>query len=138
MNPSEQASARDLQRALEVREAIRDLLLANNDIPGDPAAIQTINRDAAESGLLPQLRPNGQVHLETQASGVSGAIGRLVAVVLTVMTTGVWTRLKACQNDDCQWAFYDRSKNQSGKWCDMTICGNLAKVRAYRRRNRGQ
>ena len=45
-----------------------------------------------------------------------------------------WQRVKACRADDCRWAFYDRSRNRSGVWCDMAVCGNRAKVRAYRRR----
>jgi len=47
---------------------------------------------------------------------------------------GTWPRLKACANDTCQWAFYDISKNRSGRWCTMDACGNLMKARAYRRR----
>jgi len=37
---------------------------------------------------------------------------------------------------DCQWAFYDRSKNRSGRWCSMRTCGNRTKTRAYRTRRR--
>ncbi|MGH2778535.1 MAG: CGNR zinc finger domain-containing protein, partial [Actinomycetota bacterium] len=32
-------------------------------------------------------------------------------------------------------AFYDHSKNRSGKWCTMRVCGNRAKTRAYRERH---
>ena len=48
------------------------------------------------------------------------------------MADGTWRRLKACREDTCQWAFYDRSKNRSGTWCSMAVCGNRAKARAYR------
>ena len=47
---------------------------------------------------------------------------------------GEWTRLKICPADDCQWAFYDRSRNRSATWCDMKVCGNRHKVREYRER----
>ena len=50
-------------------------------------------------------------------------------------SNGTWSRLKACPADDCHWAFYDESKNRSGTWCDMAVCGNRAKVRAYRERS---
>jgi predicted RNA-binding Zn ribbon-like protein len=47
--------------------------------------------------------------------------------------------MKACAlHDSCEWAFYDWSKNRSGTWCDMAVCGNRAKARAYRERRRGQ
>ena len=48
---------------------------------------------------------------------------------------GTWARLKACERDSCRWAFYDRSKNRSGHWCSMDVCGAREKNRrAYRRR----
>jgi predicted RNA-binding Zn ribbon-like protein len=54
------------------------------------------------------------------------------------MADGSWERLKVCPADDCLWAFYDRSRNRSRRWCDMEVCGNRAKVRGYReRRSRG-
>jgi predicted RNA-binding Zn ribbon-like protein len=42
----------------------------------------------------------------------------------------------ACANDDCQWAFYDRSRNHGGTWCDMATCGNKLKNRDFRARRR--
>jgi len=50
---------------------------------------------------------------------------------------GTWARVKACVADDCQWAFYDSSRNRSGRWCDMAVCGNREKVRTYRSRQSG-
>ncbi|TMI13474.1 CGNR zinc finger domain-containing protein, partial [Candidatus Bathyarchaeota archaeon] len=42
-----------------------------------------------------------------------------------------WARLKACSSDTCRYAFYDNSKNHTGKWCSMAVCGNRNKVRKY-------
>ena len=50
------------------------------------------------------------------------------------MRVGTWERLKVCRNDECQWAFYDHSRNHSGAWCTMAICGNRMKGRAFRTR----
>ncbi|MBW3563024.1 MAG: CGNR zinc finger domain-containing protein, partial [Actinobacteria bacterium] len=44
-------------------------------------------------------------------------------------------RLKVCRSDTCRWAFYDSSRNRSGKWCDMAVCGNRTKVANYRERH---
>jgi predicted RNA-binding Zn ribbon-like protein len=44
--------------------------------------------------------------------------------------------LKACRNADCHWIFYDATKNRSGAWCEMGLCGNRAKARSYRERHR--
>ena len=48
-----------------------------------------------------------------------------------------WQRLKACSRDVCHWAFFDQSKNHSGRWCQMDVCGNIEKARAFRERKRG-
>jgi predicted RNA-binding Zn ribbon-like protein len=41
-----------------------------------------------------------------------------------------------CAAEDCRWAFYDRSRNRSRTWCSMEECGNRAKARSYRARQR--
>jgi predicted RNA-binding Zn ribbon-like protein len=133
----------DRRQVIDVREALRALLLANNGAPLDPHAVATLNRAAAAAPLHVQVEPNGQASLTSTASGVQAALGRLLAIVLTAQDTGkpgsgsiVWSRLKACRDDDCHWAFYDQSKNRSGTWCSMAVCGNRTKTRAYRQRNR--
>jgi predicted RNA-binding Zn ribbon-like protein len=50
------------------------------------------------------------------------------------MVDGSWSRLKACRNHGCRWAFYDYSRNRSASWCSMQLCGNRTKTRTYRRR----
>jgi predicted RNA-binding Zn ribbon-like protein len=52
------------------------------------------------------------------------------------MADGTWDRLKACAADDCHWAFYDHTRNRSGRWCSMAVCGNRAKVERFRERAR--
>ena len=65
---------------------------------------------------------------------VDGALADLVGIVYTAMADGTWSRLKACRRDVCQWLFYDRSRNQSAVWCQMAVCGNRTKTKAYRAR----
>jgi predicted RNA-binding Zn ribbon-like protein len=55
--------------------------------------------------------------------------------VTRAVVDGNWERLKACPLEGCLWAFYDRSKNRSRRWCSMDVCGNVAKARAYRQRH---
>jgi predicted RNA-binding Zn ribbon-like protein len=42
--------------------------------------------------------------------------------------------MKACAADDCRYAFYDHTRNRSGRWCDVSGCGANARMRAYRQR----
>lgn len=60
--------------------------------------------------------------------------GRILAIVVLSAAESTWRRLKACRNEGCLWVFYDRSKNRSGSWCTMDVCGSRAKMRAYRQR----
>ncbi|MCG3040358.1 CGNR zinc finger domain-containing protein [Streptomyces sp. S1A] len=69
-------------------------------------------------------------------AGVTGALGRCLAIAGRAAFDGTWRRLKVCPSEGCQWAFYDHSKNRSGTWCQMAECGNRAKVNAYRARHR--
>jgi predicted RNA-binding Zn ribbon-like protein len=124
----------DRQQAVRVREALRAALLTNNGAAFDGDALDTLNRAAQEAPLRVSVQPEGGASLEVSASGVQGAIGRLLGIMFTAMTTGTWSRLKACRSDRCQWAFYDHSKNRSGTWCSMAVCGNRTKTRAYRQR----
>jgi predicted RNA-binding Zn ribbon-like protein len=123
----------DLDRVRSVREALRSLVRANNGQSVRKEATVTIDRAARRAGLHLRFRFDGP-RAETSATGVSAALGRLLAIVAAAMADGTWTRLKACRADDCQWVFYDHAKNRSRTWCSMAVCGNRAKARAYRSR----
>ena len=75
-----------------------------------------------------------QTVIAAQEAGVAPAIGQLLALIYQAMITGTWQRLKICRNDECRWAYYDRSRNRSGAWCTMAVCGNRMKGRTFRRR----
>jgi predicted RNA-binding Zn ribbon-like protein len=128
-------SPRDLRNALQVREALRAFLLTNAGEDMDDKAVATLNAAARRARLGPEFAADGSARLGCGVSGVDGAIGALLVIATTAMAEGTWSRLKACRAERCQWAFYDHTRNHSGVWCDMAVCGNRAKVRAYRERH---
>jgi predicted RNA-binding Zn ribbon-like protein len=131
-------SERDRRRIVELREALRSLLLVNGGHAGDPTAAGTLNQMGTAAPL--QVRfddEGGQTVLHPAGRGIEAAVGAILAIVFSSMADGTWPRLKACSADDCMWAFYDRSKNRSATWCSMEVCGNRAKARSYRARQRG-
>jgi predicted RNA-binding Zn ribbon-like protein len=136
MGEGEPVTGGDLRRAIDVREGLRALMLANNGHPLDPGAVERLNRAASRAGVRLRFAEDGGAELKPDATGVDAAIARLMAVVARSTADGTWPRLKACLHEDCLWAFYDHSKNRSGKWCRMEECGNVEKARAYRRRQR--
>jgi len=127
-------SAGDVARAIELREALRLLLMANNGHPPDGDAAAVVEHAARAAQLGVRLDAGGSASLVRQAPGVDGALGGIVAIAYAAMADGSWRRLKACRRDVCQWAFYDHSRNRSGAWCAMAICGNRTKTRGYRNR----
>jgi predicted RNA-binding Zn ribbon-like protein len=122
---AERGLGRELDRARELREALRALVLANNGFPASPDDLRIANAAAARVSL----RVDGErtVHLDG-----ADAIDDVVAIALRAMLDGSWVRLKACRN--CHWSFYDYSPNRSATWCSMQLCGNRSKTRAYRKR----
>lgn len=125
----------ELATALELREALRALLLANNGGPDAPIARTVLEQAADRAGLRARFGP-GTPFLAPARDGVDGALGRVAAAAFAAMLDGSWARLKACPRDCCHWAFFDRSSNASATWCSMSVCGSRVKSGAYYRRRR--
>ena len=125
-----------LRHAVEMREAMRSLLLHNGGLELDPEAPAVLDAAAQRAALGVRFGEHADPRLEPAAQGADGALGRLLAIVAAAMEAGTWPRLKACLADTCQWAYYDTSRNRSSVWCDMRVCGNRQKVRSFRERHR--
>ena len=131
-------SSGDLRRAVDLREALRAVLLSHNG--GEPApggAYEELDAAACRARIRLRFNDRLEASLESEAGGVDGALGRLLTIVQASIAQGTWPRLKACREHNCEWAFYDHTKNRSGAWCNMGVCGNRAKARAYRERHAG-
>jgi len=134
----------DLARARAVREALRETLRrrpAARGSRGDAvglAARRVLEAQALRSRLTLDAAADGTLLLTPRADGLDGALGRLLALVAAAQGEGSWPRLKVCTDDGCEWAFWDSSRNRSGRWCSMAVCGNRTKVRAHRLRMSGQ
>lgn len=127
------ASAADLAEARDVREALRDLLRANNGCEADvEGAARTLDAAGRRLGVGVRFGP-GAIEL---VAG-DGGVGPVLAAAGQAMADGSWRRLKACRSDTCRWAFVDLARNRSRQWCSMTVCGNREKARVYRRRHGG-
>lgn len=132
-----QVTEADRLRVIEVREALRSLLLAHSAGQADHEAARTLDEAGASGGALSVRFPHSQgATLSADPGHVTGAIAGLLAIVYTATVEGAWARLKACANDQCHWIFYDGSRNQSRRWCSMTLCGGRSKARTYRRARR--
>jgi predicted RNA-binding Zn ribbon-like protein len=122
----------ELRQAIELRESLRRVLVGHTRDEETAGAARHLE-DVAERGRLSVcFGPDGAIEIAPRAEGYPGVLAQLLVPVAEASMDGSWARVKACVADDCQWAFYDQSRNRSGRWCDMAVCGNRTKVRTYR------
>ena len=123
LEPGTRVTPADLTAAHHLRDQIRALALANNGVATDASLEATLTVRVDDTG--------GEL---AASRDVDGALAALVGIVYTATIDGTWPRLKACRREICRWLFYDRSRNRSGVWCSMAVCGNRTKTSAYRER----
>ncbi|MAW81488.1 MAG: hypothetical protein CMI63_14720 [Parvularcula sp.] len=71
-----------------------------------------------------------------EAPALERALRLIVEAAEDFLLNGRLDRLHACGGDACEWLFVDTSKNGKRRWCDMATCGNDAKVKKFRKRNK--
>jgi predicted RNA-binding Zn ribbon-like protein len=125
------------QQAIELRESLREVLHAHTHRDASPGAEQCLEAVAQQGQLSVSFGPSGEVEVVPRADGYHGVLAGLLVPVAYAALDVTWQRVKACDDDECLWAFYDSSRNRSGRWCDMAVCGNRTKVRTYRARREG-
>lgn len=123
-------AARDLRdpesaaRARAVRDGMRTSIAAGPEVPGSAFPDQVTGAAVSVELVdgVPRLRGEG-------------GLGAVLVAAARMAIHGQWGRLKICPAEDCQWAFFDRSRNRSRTWCSMRVCGNREKARAWRKRH---
>lgn len=129
----------DLEHVRAVREALREMLVHNAGGPPPNKSAVAVLRAVAEGGTARAgLGDDGEVRLAAHGDTVRDRLVELLLIIRDAQRDGTWARLKACANDECQWAFYDRSRNHGGTWCEMAACGNKLKNRAFRARSKAR
>ncbi|MGW6460043.1 ABATE domain-containing protein, partial [Streptomyces sp. NPDC055078] len=93
----------DVPAARELREALRAACIAHTGGPPPTA----LGRLLADAPLLVTLTPDGAATLTPASPGT--LLSRIAAAIAASSAAGTWSRLKACEAPDCQWAYYDRS-----------------------------
>jgi predicted RNA-binding Zn ribbon-like protein len=132
LEPGAGLTASELERARSVRDAIRSLIEGGGEDRLDPlreiAGAHRVRLTVADDGAI------GLANARDKDLG--DALFDLLLIIHRAQRDGSWPRLKICANAECQWAFFDRSRNQQGSWCNMAVCGNRLKNRELRARRR--
>ena len=130
--PGDRVSQADVARLRELREALRELVVANQGRRPGGTPTNVISRVAGSAELIVAVDDSGLTTLVAARGGVDGVVATLLGILHEAQLSGDWARMKGCRQ--CEYAFFDRSKNRSAAWCAMSICGNRTKNRAYYRR----
>ncbi|KDN21812.1 CGNR zinc finger domain-containing protein [Amycolatopsis rifamycinica] len=91
-----------------------------------------------QAGVVLRLGPDGRVRPEPRGTGWRALASLALIAIAQAQSADTWRRLKTCRNTRCEAAFFDRSRNNSGTWHDVRVCGNPANLRAYRARQRSE
>jgi len=136
LDVDDRADSGDLELALTLRSGLREAMLRHAD--GDTMS-RAPDLDATATALPLRIVFDGtRPRLTPAVSGARGALAQLLVAVADTQADDTWGRLKICVANECQWAFYDTSKNRSRHWCSMGVCGNRQKTRRYRARQRAK
>ena len=138
--PPDDIEEAELARLRELREGLRDILLCHNlgASSGTAETCSSLSDLVGTFALGVGFDSSGRPFLTSSSAGIDGMVQDLLIAAVRAGYEGTWPRLKACANEECRWIFYDASKNRSGSWCVMEICGSRAKMRSYRERQSGE
>ncbi|MEH0932207.1 CGNR zinc finger domain-containing protein [Micromonospora sp. CPCC 205558] len=88
------------------------------------------------AGATLRLDRDGSVHLDPAGVGADLLISLVLAALFEAQLADLGRRIKTCRNPRCRVAFYDRSRNNSGVWHSVRVCGHPTNLRAHRARQR--
>ena len=133
-------SADLLAQAVALREAIHDIGAALGRHAKPPeAALASLSALHARFVAKADLAPGAlscRWTWSVRASPVEAALGPIALAAVRLFTEGDFHRIRECGGHACGWLFYDRSKNNRRRWCEMEVCGNRAKQRRLAARRR--
>lgn len=130
--PQPEASTEKLLSRL--RLVTRQLLESRQ--PPAESTREELNRYLARSPEVYEVIPwEGGLKLASHPRGGTwaAAMAAVVRSYAELVSSGTIQHVRVCANPDCSWLFYDDTRNHSRRWCDATVCGNLMKVRRFRR-----
>jgi predicted RNA-binding Zn ribbon-like protein len=129
------AAARALARAKALREELFALLsaIALGNAP-PKSALATLREHWLAGTAAHELKfDDGRLIASVRAD--SAELDLIAALVAYRMVEHVLPqpveRLRICSGANCSWVFIDSSKAGRRRWCDMAVCGNVAKAQRF-------
>ena len=126
---SRRTNKEDLERAIELREALYRIFMA---------VVASRRPETKDVAILNRAMVGQRLTFKGAVASFT-ADDPLVVIARSaaeLLTSPEISRVRACGGESCGWLFLDTSRNHSRQWCDMADCGNIAKVRRFRDRQR--
>ena len=124
----------ELARVIAFRDAVHAITVANSQRELAIGAWADIADLIADVTFSLRARGDGLDLVAKSRSATAVFLGELALICRRAQDDGSLRRLKSCVH--CEWTIYDASKNQSGRWCSMNVCGGRHNARTYRQRRR--
>jgi predicted RNA-binding Zn ribbon-like protein len=130
-----------LGRAIQLREALYRIFRAAGKRKSPEESDLKILNSELEASLgrlrVGKERKGFKWHWNDDALRLENPLGPIARSAADLLThEHALEQVGQCHGDNCGWLFVDLSKNQSRRWCDMRDCGNRAKVRKFRRKEK--
>ena len=130
-------SEQELNSARGLREAIYRCACAVRRLQKPRIEdVDTVNRWAACSTLVPELSENGRSAQWKNERGISPVLAMIARDAIDLFTRTSPPRIKLCADPTCRGLFVDESRPGRRRWCAMDMCGNRSKSRTFARRHR--
>jgi predicted RNA-binding Zn ribbon-like protein len=125
--------------ARELREAIHEVFRAIMDKqPAPPVALARLNayvQAAAEHMRLVAVKRGFEWTFD-EVIDFDSVLWPIARSAADLLASDQLHYVRRCSSKTCEWFFLDTSKNHHRRWCDMTRCGNRAKVRRFYNRRK--
>lgn len=129
-------SEEDLELALKLRAGAREAIMSHNPSNDIEVCKEALLNELAQSFHFSLVFENGNAFLKSTDTVGKKGVASLLTIIFGIKRNGLWSRLRVCSAEDCQWVFVDRSRPGTGKWCSMKACGNRAKNKTFRQKHR--
>ena len=135
-----EAAAAAHREVVRLREALRSILPSR-----EGGADARGMAEALLGELLTCLAQHRRIDRETMSLRIEPPVGHprdlilwLGLAVQDLLTRDVSKRIGFCDGDDCDWVFLAGSRGRARRWCDSRTCGNAARVRQHRGKQRSR
>lgn len=126
---------RALASAIHLREAISEIFYSRVwGKPAPAAALAILNghvQEAAQHLQLVPARKHFEWRFEADGYDLFAPLWPIARDAAELLASDRMQFVRTCASKTCQWIFLDESKNHRRRWCDMTQCGNRAKVKRF-------